>query len=400
MLVLVLREDGEPPAPSAPTPTTPTVPPPPSLPQAGEAPLVAGLTEANPHLIAPGEQPPGFAPWRDRAAALRMTYLRVLVDWRRVQPSADAPPDFAQPADGCLRGHPPCAPFAGIVDQLRAARAAGMTPVIVVLNTPEWAAAPARGCEARDAGAAARMPADLDAYRALVRALLELGRAEGIELPWWAPWNEPNHPLFLGPQRRACDDGAPALTPALYADLARAMGAELDAAPGEQRIVLGEVAGFDAPRDNAVGAAEFAAQLPRDVACAGAVWGQHAYVRVDDELAADAGEAAAPGSIDVLDAVTEALAGHDCPGGPPPIWITETGTDPATGADGCRAMARALEAWRDDPRVQAVFQYTFREDTAFPVGLADAGLTTLEPAYAAWLARAEDRADLADACAP
>ncbi|MBX5442402.1 MAG: hypothetical protein IRZ32_12865, partial [Solirubrobacteraceae bacterium] len=366
-------------------------------PRAGEAPLVAGLTEANPHLIAPGDRPPAFAPWRDRVAALGLSYLRVLVDWRRVQPSPDAPPDLAQPADGCLRGVPPCAPFAGIADQLRAARDAGLTPVVVVLDTPEWAAAPARGCEAREAGPRARMPADLGAYRALVRAVLELGRAEGVELPWWAPWNEPNHPLFLGPQRAACDAGRPALAPGLYAELARAMAAELAAAPGEQRLVLGEVAGFDAPRRDAAGAAEFAAALPRDVACADGVWGLHAYVRVEDELAADA---QAPGAGALLDAVAAALDGHGCPGGPPPIWITETGTDPAAGADGCRAMAQALAAWRDDPRVQAAFQYTFREDTAFPVGLADAGLTRLEPAYAAWLARAEGRADLAAACAP
>jgi hypothetical protein len=36
--------------------------------------------------------------------------------------------------------------------------------------------------------------------------------------------------------------------------------------------------------------------------------------------------------------------------------------------------------------VDAAFQYTFREDTAFPVGLADAGLDRLYRAYAAWQA--------------
>ena len=37
-----------------------------------------------------------------------------------------------------------------------------------------------------------------------------------------------------------------------------------------------------------------------------------------------------------------------------------------------------------DPRVQAAFQYTFRDDPAFPVGLADPHLTTLYPAYYLW----------------
>lgn len=402
VLVVVLRGDEQPAPPPAPPATTatapPPAPPPPRLPQAGEEPLVAGLTEANPHLIAPGHQPPEFAPWRDRVAALRPSYLRVLVDWRRVQPSPDQPPDWTQPADGCLRGIPPCAAFSGIADQLRAAKAAGMTPVIVVLNTPEWAAAEPRGCESDEAGPAARMPADLDAYRALVRSLLELGRREQIALPWWAPWNEPNHPLFLGPQRERCARDAAPVTPGLYAELARAMLAELEAAPGEQRLILGETAGFDAPRVNAVGAAELAAALPRDVVCAGAAWGQHAYVKVDDELAADADDAAAePGSPELLAAVERALDRHGCPGDPLPIWITETGTDSSSGTAGCTAMAQALAAWRDDPRVQAAFQYTFREDTEFRVGLADAQLTALEPAYAAWLARAAGR-ELVAAC--
>lgn len=402
VLVVVLTRGGEPPAPTAttPPPTTATVPPapppPPDLPQPGEVPLALGLTEANPHLIAPGAQPPEFAPWRDRAAALRAGVLRVLVDWRRVQPSPSAAPDWAQPADGCLRGQPPCAAYAGIADELRAAKAAGMTPLIVILNTPDWAAARSRGCEAGDAGNAARMPADVDAYRVLVRSLLDLGRAEGIDLPLWAPWNEPNHPLFLGPQREECDRESQPLTPGLYAQLAEAMQAELDAAPGDQRLVLGETAGFDEPRVNAVGAAEFAAALPDDLVCRAAAWGQHAYVKVDDELAADAARQAAA-SPQLLTGVERALDDHGCPN-EIPVWITETGTDQGAGAAGCRAMGDALRAWADDPRVQLAVQYTFREDTAFPVGLADAGLTRLEPAYAAWLAAAQGAADPASAC--
>ena len=399
VLVVVLTRGGETPAPTTPPPTTATVPPPPpppDLPQPGEVPLALGLTEANPHLIAPGEQPPAFTPWRDRAAALRAGVLRVLVDWRRVQPSPDAPPDWSQPADGCLRGQPPCASFSGVADELRAARAAGMTPLIVILSTPDWAASPAGGCEATDATPQGRMPADLGPYRALIRSLADFAATQDIDLPLWAPWKEPNHPLFLGPQRAACDADSPALTPELYARLAQAMQEELDAVPGDQRLVVGETAGFDAPRTKAVGAAEFAAALPDALVCNAAAYGQHAYVKVEGDLAADGtGEA---GAQALLSGLKDALRGHGCPGGPPPIWITETGTASTTGAEGCRAMGRALQAWSADPDVQLAVQYTFREDTAFPVGLADAGLTTLEPAYAAWLAAAQGQADPAASC--
>ena len=52
----------------------------------------------------------------------------------------------------------------------------------------------------------------------------------------------------------------------------------------------------------------------------------------------------------------------------------------------CRAQDAALRRWADDPRVDAAFQYTFREDTAYPVGLADAALTRAYPTYDLWAA--------------
>jgi len=280
-----------------------------------DGPLAFGITEANPHLVAPGPQPEAFTAWRDRLTALEPGFLRVLVDWRRVQPSPSQGPDWSQPADGCLRGEPPCAAFSGIADQLRAAKAAGLQPVITILNTPEWAASKPSGCEG-DAGPQARMPADLEAYGVLIRSLLELGIAEDVALPWWSAWNEPNHPTFFGPQRRRCDAASPALAPERYAELVRALKAELDAKPGEQRILLGEVAGYSKPKPNAAGAAEFAAALPRDVVCVGAAWAQHAYVKVEGELAAD------PVRPELLRGVTAALDEHDCEGGPLPVWIT------------------------------------------------------------------------------
>ncbi|HEU0316751.1 MAG TPA: hypothetical protein VFR49_05445, partial [Solirubrobacteraceae bacterium] len=77
-----------------------------------------------------------------------------------------------------------------------------------------------------------------------------------------------------------------------------------------------------------------------------------------------------------------------------PIWVTEAGAptpraavagagDPAAS---CRELAAALAHWSADSRVAAVLQYTFREDPLFPIGLADAGLTHLYPAYAVWRA--------------
>jgi hypothetical protein len=99
-----------------------------------------------------------------------------------------------------------------------------------------------------------------------------------------------------------------------------------------------------------------------------------------------------------------------------PVWVTEAGAGaprpgqprpPGAGdeREGCLALAAQLERWRRDPRVTAVFQYSFREDPAFPVGLVSADLGHVYPAYRLWRAWSAEphtsasHATLADACA-
>ena len=360
--------------------------------------LAIGLTEPNPHLLwsprARARAPAGFSPWRERLGALRPAYWRLAVYWPHVQPRAGVAPDWDRPVDGCMRGSPPCAPFAGVRDQLRAVASrqrdgAGFEVAVLIYGAPDSAARPASGCERAGTSPAARPIASraLPAYRALVRSLLGLARREGVALPHWSPWNEPNHPTFISPQRARCDADAPALAPAVYATLVRALAAELRAAPGDQRIVLGELAGFAGPRPHGAGISEFVAALPADVLCAGGVWGQHAYPRRGPA-------AAAAGPVGELE---RALDRRGPCGRRARIWVTETGAGAPHAGElrqagarelraSCRAMAASLRRWSRDPRVDAAFQYTFREDTAFPVGLADARLSRLYPTYDLWRA--------------
>ncbi len=77
------------------------------------------------------------------------------------------------------------------------------------------------------------------------------------------------------------------------------------------------------------------------------------------------------------------------------VWVTEAGAgaphpgrprrgSAAEQSAGAAALAAQLERWRADPRVAAVFQYSFREDPAYPVGLADPSLRALYETYSVW----------------
>jgi hypothetical protein len=155
----------------------------------------------------------------------------------------------------------------------------------------------------------------------------------------------------------------------------------LDEAPGDQQLVLGETAGATTPSAKRSTVGEFIAGLPRDLVCSAAAWGQHAYI----------------GAEDPVDAVSRALAAGGCPGPPPPIWITETGVGAVdtsfaltrgirSEAAGCRRLHAALVRWWRDPRVGAAFQYTFREDNLFRVGLVTTHLTRARPVLREWQA--------------
>ncbi len=304
--------------------------------------------------------------------------MRVVVDWAKLQPRADRPADLTARQDGCERGAGPCAPYAGLRDQFAAiASHPGLTPVVVIYGAPAWAVQPGGGCERPGTPPSARAlaPRALAAYRALIGRILALARGVGLELPWWGPWNEPNHPLFISPQRAVCRTHAPALSPAVYTRLARAMAAALAADGRPHRLVLGDLAGFVASSPLAVSIGEFVAALPGDVVCAGGAWAVHYG------LAGRARRAEA-----TVTALERALAARGCAA---PIWVTEAGA-PTAGAEApaaaCRELALALAHWNADPRVDAVFQYTFREDPLFRLGLADTALNRVEPAYAVWRA--------------
>jgi hypothetical protein len=380
------------------TGTSEQSPPPAKPPPAEIAPgggLAVGMTEINPNLFWHGKDVGAFGPWRDRLEAIKAPLYRLAVDWASLQPKPDGPIDWTRRSDGCMRGLQPCQPFDGIRDTLRAIRSQqqagnGFATMVVIYGVPEWAAMPPSGCERDDITARSRPinARGLEAYKRLVRSLQDLAKEEGVAIRWWSPWNEPNGPFFISPQRAQCRGSSPALAPAVYAKLARAMQSQLQ--PG-QEMVVGELAGLTNARKFGTSISEFFAALPDDVVCKAGVFAQHAYSKRGDK-------ADDPGAVGALeDVLDKRPCARD-----KPIWVTESGVggphvgderspkDESIRAD-CQALNVALRRWDKDPRVRAVFQYTFRDDPIFPVGLADAKLTKTWPAYDLFKAWGGDR---------
>ena len=154
--------------------------------------LAVGITEPNPNLVATDDVlavPAPWRRWRDELARIHPELYRLVIQWDLVQPSPEAPANLALPNVGCMRDKQPCAPYAGVRDQLRALAARqredGWQALVVFTGTPEWAAVPPRGCPGDEGGG--RAPRDLAAYRALVSAVIELAAAEGAELRYFTP---------------------------------------------------------------------------------------------------------------------------------------------------------------------------------------------------------------------
>jgi hypothetical protein len=244
------------------------------------------------------------------------------------------------------------------------------------------------GCEPARASSFSRgpRPAAIASYRGLIRSLLALAAREGVALEWWSPWNEPDSSAFISPQRPACAEGSQLQSTARYSELARAMADQLREDGGVHHLLLGELNAFPTGSPDRASISQFVAALPTDVLCLGEVWSIHAY--------ATPGSPAAP---DPVQALERALDARGSCGRGAPIWVTEAGAGaPHPGSPrphgaaaekaGCVALGEQLLTWYRDRRVGAVFQYTFREDPAYPVGLLSAGLAHVYPTYWLWLA--------------
>jgi hypothetical protein len=255
--------------------------------------------------------------------------------------------------------------------------------VLVVLSgTPEQLARPASGCERAGTQTRSRPPRTdaLGAYKDFITKLLDEAKTEHVELRYFSPWNEPNHPFFISPQRTACKAQAPSAATTPYAELAKAMKEALDDYPGDQEMVLGETAGLLDRKSSYTGVGEFIRNLPREVVCSAVAYGQHGYI----------------GGPNPVDDVEKALRTKHCDR-TLEVWMTETGAGrPRRGEKrdrtgkglvrACREIRKRLKTWYDDPRVTAAFQYTLREDDRFPTGLITTELTEAYPALKEWQA--------------
>ena len=203
--------------------------------------LAIGMTEINPDLFWHGKDVGAFGavarPPRGAQAAALPPHRRL----GALQPDPAQPRYWTMPADGCMRGQPPCRPFSGIRDILRAIalpaaggqrlRGDGRRLRRARLGRRARAAAASATTSRRARARSATQ--GLVAYQKLVGSLQDLARREGVDIRWWSPWNEPNGTFFISPQRAGCDGSSKPLSPAVYTKLARAMRAELEQ-PGQQ----------------------------------------------------------------------------------------------------------------------------------------------------------------------
>ena len=148
-------------------------------------------------------------------------------------------------------------------------------------GVPDWAARQPGGCERADIGPRSRPITDAGLQR-LPAADPRPARARprrGRRAAWWSPWNEPNQPFFISPQRRDVRRRrAGAVARRLHADRpGAARRARRATAPAQ--LVLGEMAGVDGPTPRATGIARVRPRAARRRRLRGDVWSQHALRR-------------------------------------------------------------------------------------------------------------------------
>jgi hypothetical protein len=276
-----------------------------------------------------------------RSAAAGAGVVRIQLYWNRVATAQPAAP--ADPED-------PAYDWAATDDQVDAAIAHGLRPVLDFRSAPLWAQGPG----ANAAGTVSPDPLALGEF-ARAAAVRYQGRVR-----WWEIWNEPNSSNFLRPQR---DAEGRSVAPRLYRELVNAAAEALHDVDPSNVVVAGETA----PRGGRTGHAPLAflrkmlaARVEADV------FSHHPYTPGSPELhaarATDVYLADLPDWARVVRAAVRAghVVSHDgTPERRVALWVSELSWDsspPDPGGVPTRLLARwtaeaLYRSWQTGARV-------------------------------------------------
>jgi len=303
----------------------------------------------------------------DRARTVGTSVVRSIVSWHVVAPSRPADP--SDPFDPAYR-------LSDLDDLARSAQQRGIELLITIWGTPPWANA---------GGPPNSPPSDADDLAAFAQALADRysgGHPGYPAVRLFSVWNEPNLEQFLTPQ---FDEAGRSVSPALYAELARAAYAGIKRGNPDALVAIGETSprGQDRPSRGPVQSShspvrfarllsEIHPRVPFDA------WAQHPY---------PARHTTAPASpvrwprigLGNLERFGEALEDWFDRDGVP-LWVTEyghetkpfdpTGVEPETQA---RFVTEALALAAGNPRVRLFVWFILldRSDEPWQSGLIE-----------------------------
>jgi Cellulase (glycosyl hydrolase family 5) len=306
----------------------------------------------------------------DEIQGFGVHWIRLVLYWRSVAPDADSAtaPSFDD-------SDPNAYPGFGRYDRaISEARARGMRILLTVSGpVPKWAT--------RDRTDNVTRPSP-DRFE---RFMTAVGRRYRDQISYWAIWNEPNHPDFLGPQY---DSHKHPLSPGIYRKLVQAGERGLDASGNRSdRVWIGETA----PRGT--GKAVAPLTFLRGTLCLSASyrkrsscgrldadgWAHHAYTTASGPFFVPPSRNDV--TIGVLGRLSSALAKAGNAGAIRkglPIYLTEFGIqsfpDEISGVSQQRqAEYRSISeriAYRN-PRVRGFSQYLMRDDLPVPGASTD-----------------------------
>jgi hypothetical protein len=118
--------------------------------------------------------------WRAKATDLRANWIRLngRISWRELQETEGGPIDWAQ--------------LAGFEEELLALKTAGMTPIVIVDDHPEWATIVAYGADEFRSHCAAIRADKYVAFAQFVQALVARYKGPQFDVHHWELGNEPD----------------------------------------------------------------------------------------------------------------------------------------------------------------------------------------------------------------